>query len=103
MIVPENVKDRQALHIQQDAAIYVLSLTPRSKVEHGLAKGRKAYVFVIEDKVKLNNNNSMETRDAAKVENESRLSIQAADGRPAELIMLDLSEKYAINNNNNNN
>ncbi len=98
VIVPENIKNGQALHIHQDAAIYVSSLTPGSRVEHKLAKDRKANVFVIEGKVKLNDNNSIETRDATKVENENRLSIQA-DGRPAELILLDLPEKYAVNNN----
>ena len=94
VIVPEDVQDGQALHIHQDAAIYVSSLAPGSRVEHTLAKGRKAYVFVIEGSVKLNGN-PMETRDAARIENESNLTIQA--GEPAELILLDLPEKYAIN------
>jgi hypothetical protein len=95
VILPENAKDDQALHIHQDAAIYVSSLAPGSRVEHRLASSRKAYVFVIEGKVKLNNS-AMETRDAAKIENENKLAIQA--DRPTELILLDLPEKYAINN-----
>jgi redox-sensitive bicupin YhaK (pirin superfamily) len=95
VIVPENAGDGKALHIHQDAAIYVSSLAPGSKVEHRLAEGRKAYVFVIEGRVKLNDN-TMETRDAAKVENEGSLQIQAE--KPTELILLDLPEKYAINN-----
>jgi redox-sensitive bicupin YhaK (pirin superfamily) len=95
VIVPENATDGQALHIHQDAAIYVSSLAPGNKVEHKLAGGRKAYVFVIEGSVKLNNH-PMETRDAARVENETKIAIQA--DRPTELILLDLPEKYAINN-----
>jgi quercetin 2,3-dioxygenase len=95
VIVPENEKDGQALHIHQDAAIYISSLAPGSRVEHRLAKGRKAYVFVIDGRAKLNGS-AAETRDAARVENESRLEIQA--DRPTELILLDLPEKYAINN-----
>jgi redox-sensitive bicupin YhaK (pirin superfamily) len=95
VIVPEHTKDGQALHIHQDALIYISSLTPGSHVEHTLAKDRKAYVFVIEGRVKLNNN-VMETRDAAKIENDNILSIQA--DRPTELILLDLPDKYAINN-----
>jgi hypothetical protein len=94
VIVPEDVQDGQALHIHQDAAIYVSSLAPGSRVEHTLARGRKAYVFVIEGSSKLNGN-PMETRDAARIENESNLTIQA--GEPTELILLDLAEKYAIN------
>jgi quercetin 2,3-dioxygenase len=95
VIVPENTNDGQALHIHQDAAIYVSSLEAGSKVEHKLAQGRKAYVFVIDGKVQLGNN-SMETRDAARIENEDKISIKA--DKPAELILLDLPEKYAINN-----
>jgi hypothetical protein len=38
----------------------------------------------------------METRDAAKVEKDDLLSIQAE--RPTELILLDLPDKYVINN-----
>ncbi len=95
VIVPENANDGQALHIHQDAAIYVSSLAKGSKVEHKLPQGRKAYVFVIDGKVQLNDN-PMQTRDAAKIENESKISIHA--DKPTELIMLDLAEKYAINN-----
>lgn len=95
VIVPENEKDGQALHIHQDTRFYISSLSPGSAVEHNLAKHRKAYVFVIEGSVKLNNT-AMGTRDAAKIENESRLAIKAE--KPTELILLDLPEKYAINN-----
>jgi len=94
VIVPENTNYGQALHIHQDAAIYVSSLGFGNRVEHKLGKGRKAYVFVIEGETKLNGN-AMGTRDAAKVENEN-ITIQA--DKPTELILLDLPEKYAINN-----
>jgi redox-sensitive bicupin YhaK (pirin superfamily) len=95
VVLPENEKDGQALHIHQDATIYVSSLSPGSKVKHRIGEGRKAYVFVIDGKIQLNNN-SMQTRDAAKVEQEDKVSIHA--DRPTELILLDLPEKYAINN-----
>jgi len=95
VIVPENEQNGQALHIHQDAAIYVSSLTPGSKVEYNLAKHRMAYVFVIEGKAKLNNN-LMVTRDSAKIENEIKLTIKAEI--PTELILLDLPEKYVVGN-----
>jgi hypothetical protein len=38
----------------------------------------------------------MNTRDAARVENERNIEISAS--APTELILLDLPEKYAINN-----
>jgi quercetin 2,3-dioxygenase len=95
VIVPEGAKGDQALHIHQNAVIFVSALAPGKKVEHNLAKDRKAYVFVIEGKVKLNKN-TMETRDAAMIGDESRLEIQAE--KQTELVLLDLPEKYAINN-----
>lgn len=94
VIVPEGTNNGHALHIHQDAAIYVSSLSAGSKVDHGLAGDRKAYVFVIEGQIGLNNI-SMSTRDAAMVEKESAMSIRA--DRPTELILLDLPEKYAVN------
>lgn len=95
VIVPESVTDGGALHIHQDASIYVSSLSNGAKVEHRLAPGRKAYVFVIEGNASLNNI-SVKTRDAARVENEGNISITAT--APTDLILLDLPEKYAINN-----
>ena len=95
VIVPENSADGGALHIHQDASIYVSSLNRGAKVDHKLAPGRKAYVFVIDGSVDLNGK-KMESKDAARVEKEGRLDIRA--DKPSELILLDLPEKYAINN-----
>jgi len=96
IVVPENVSNGPALHIHQDASIYVSSLADGGRVEHKLPQGRKAYLFVIDGKIQLNDRNSLETRDVARIENETKLSIKA--DRPTELILLDLPEKYAINN-----
>jgi len=95
VIVPENSSDGGALHIHQNASIYVSSLSKRAKVRHELASGRKAYVFVIDGDASVNGN-AMKTRDAARVENERNIEISA--NAPTELILLDLPEKYAINN-----
>ena len=95
VIVPENATDGGALHIHQNASIYVSSLTKGAKVRHELASGRKVYVFVIDGDASVNGN-AMKTRDAARVENERNIEISAS--APTELILLDLPEKYAINN-----
>lgn len=95
VIVPEGASNNGALHIHQNASIYVSSLGKGAKVRHQLAPERKAYVFVIEGNASVNGN-SMETRDAAMIENERNIEIAAA--APTELILLDLPEKYAINN-----
>jgi quercetin 2,3-dioxygenase len=95
VIVPQGVSDGNALHIHQDASIYVSSLNSGSSVKHKLAEGRKAYVFVISGSATINGV-PVKTRDAARLEDESNISIQALS--PTELILLDLPEKYAINN-----
>lgn len=98
VVMPENAKeDGQALHMHQDSAIYVSYLTKEgSKAEHALALWPKTYLFVIDARAQLLNGSTIETRGAAKIEKEGKLSIQAE--KPTELILLDLPEKYAINN-----
>ena len=95
VIVPENTTDGGALHIHQNASIYVSSLSKGAKVNHELGSGRKAYAFVIDGDVSTNGE-AMKTRDAARIENERNIEITAT--APTELILLDLPEKYAINN-----
>jgi quercetin 2,3-dioxygenase len=98
VVIPENAKeDGQALHMHQDSAIYVSYLTKEgSKAEHALALWPKTYLFVIDARAQLPNGSTIETRGAAKIEKEGKLSIQVE--KPTELILLDLPEKYAINN-----
>jgi redox-sensitive bicupin YhaK (pirin superfamily) len=83
--------------MHQDSAIYVSYLTKEgSKAEHALALWPKTYLFVIDARAQLPNGSTIETGGAAKIEKEGKLSIQAE--KPTELILLDLPEKYAINN-----
>ncbi|MGI0047516.1 MAG: pirin family protein [Nitrosotalea sp.] len=88
-----NVNGQLGMH--QNASFYVSSLTPRAEIFHELKPERKAYVFVMDGQIQINGT-SMQTRDAAKVEDESRLSIRAE--KPTELILVDLPEKYAVKN-----
>jgi redox-sensitive bicupin YhaK (pirin superfamily) len=95
VVVPENHIDGPALHIHQDASIYVSSIELGGKLDHDIPPGRKAYLFVIDGSIKLNGD-SLKTRDVARIENERKLSMLA--DKPTELILLDLPERYAINN-----
>ena len=95
VIVPENASNGGALHIHQNASIYVSSLSKGAKVNHELGSGRKAYAFIIDGDVSINGE-AMKTRDAARIENERNVEITAT--APTELVLLDLPEKYAINN-----
>lgn len=93
IVVPENSKI-DALHIHQDVSFHISSLTEGIQIKHELKPGRKAYAFVIDGNMKINDN-IMQTRDAAKVENENILLVKAT--KPTELLFIDLPEKYAIN------
>lgn len=85
-------KSGSELSIHQDVSFYLSSLEPEKKVEHNLESGRKAYMFVISGKISMNGN-IMETQDAAKIENTNTISIEAK--KQAELILIDLPEKYS--------
>ena len=94
VVISENTKDANALHIHQDATFYLATLTPQSQVEHKQSMQRKSYLFVINGEIKLGNN-LLHTRDAVMIEKENNLVIKAE--KPTELILIDLPEKYAIN------
>ena len=95
VVVAENTKNGNALHIHQNASFYLSTLTPGSTVEHKLGNGQKSYLFVIDGEIQVNNN-LMQTRDAAMIEKENNLIIKAE--KSTELILIDLPEKYAVNN-----
>jgi quercetin 2,3-dioxygenase len=95
VVVAENTKDGNALHIHQDASFYLSTLTPGSTIEHKLSIGQKSYLFVIDGEIHVNNN-LMQTRDAAMIERENNLIIKAE--KATEIILIDLPEKYAVNN-----
>ena len=95
IVVAKNAKDGNALRIHQEASFYLSTLTPGSMMEHKLSTGQKSYLFVIDGKIQLNSN-LMQTRDAAMIEKENNLTIKAE--MATELILIDLPEKYAVNN-----
>ncbi len=93
VIVSENSGNERTLHIHQDASFYITTLTSGTEINYELQNHRKTYVFVINGEVTLNHNN-METRDAAKVEDENSLLVKAT--KPTELLLIDLPEKYVL-------
>ncbi|MGI0007450.1 MAG: hypothetical protein ACREAR_05575 [Nitrosotalea sp.] len=94
VVVSENDPNASALHLHQDAAFYLSTLTANGQVQHTLEPGRKSYLFIINGKIKLGNH-AMQTRDAAMISHENNLVIRAEE--PTELILIDLPEKYAAN------
>jgi redox-sensitive bicupin YhaK (pirin superfamily) len=95
VVVSENTPNTNALHIHQDAEFYLATLAAGNKIEHKLAPGRQSYLFVIDGKIKLGND-TLNTRDAAMVSKENNLMMHAES--PTELILVDLPEKYVVNN-----
>ena len=75
------------VHIHQDATLYVSRLEPDEKLNHMLGDGRRAYAFVIDGEVEINES-TLSVGDVAKVSAEQRLLLAAS--RASELILLDL-------------
>lgn len=95
VVVSENTLNSNALHIHQDAAFYLATLDANHQVEHKLGPRRQSYLFVIDGKIKLGND-ILQTRDAAMISKEDDIVIRAEV--PTELILIDLPEKYPVNN-----
>lgn len=77
-----------AVLVHQDAHVFVSHLEAGRLVEHRLAEGRGAYLYVIEGDVSANDG-AMSTGDAAQATEETAIAIQAASD--AELILVDVS------------
>jgi hypothetical protein len=88
--VPAGKKANGAVSIQQDATIYTSLLQPGQKVTHALGSGRRAYIFVIDGKLKVNGK-TIEKGDQARVSAEKELKLAAADPKTsADFLLLDL-------------
>jgi len=94
VIVPENAENGDALKIHQDASFYLSTITPQNSVRYNIKAGRMTYIFVIDGKAKIGND-IIQTRDAVMLQNESSVDIAAQD--KTELILVDLPEKFAVN------
>ncbi len=75
------------LAIDQDATIYVSTLSVGQRVAHHSAAGRKAYLFVIKGALKLNGQ-ALSAGDQARIDSEPDLAIEAT--ADTELMLLDL-------------
>lgn len=94
VISPKNSNQKDRLAISQDATFYISNLETGHVQTYNLQKGRIAYFFVIEGKITLNDK-VLYTRDAAQIENEEVLNLQAQ--RDTELILIDLPVQYKKN------
>ena len=94
IIGPVSLDKKDSLAIHQDAAFYISNIEEGSEIVYTPAKGRIAYLFVIEGKATLNGK-VLNTRDAAKIENEETLKIKGQ--KETDLILIDLPVQYRKN------
>jgi quercetin 2,3-dioxygenase len=94
VVAPDNTMTENSLHIHQDVYFFVSVLSEGAQVNRKLDLSRKAYLFVIDGMIEANGN-IMKRQDAARIENEERLSIESR--MQSELLLIDLPEKYVFN------
>ena len=80
--------DGDAVLVHQDAHVFVSRMNAGRSVEHPLAPGRGAYLYVIEGDVGVNGER-METGSAAQITDEERAEIAASS--TSELILVDVA------------
>lgn len=73
--------------VHQDAAVYLSSMNPGTKLEHAFDAGHGAYLYVIEGALRLNDE-KLETGDAAKISDEPAITLEAE--APTELLMVEV-------------
>jgi hypothetical protein len=78
---------KDALPINQNAAIHVSSLDAKKKLLHEFEKGYGAYFYVIKGKITLNGK-QLNEGDAAKIHKEKEIEAQAQ--KKSELIMIEV-------------
>lgn len=79
--------DGEAVLVHQDASVYVSSLSQGTSVSHPLGEGRGAYLYVISGTIALNGE-PMKTGDAAAIEREPQIVIEADES--TELVLVDV-------------
>ena len=88
-----NSNVENTLRVNQDVRMYTSSLEKEKQLGYKLQDNRKSYLFVIDGALKVNNQ-FLETRDSAMIENEE---IDIFAQKPSEIILIDLPEKFVVN------
>ena len=92
VVEQDHTMNENSLHIHQDVYFFVSALSEGAQVSRNLGSSRKAYLFVIDGRIEANGY-TIKTRDAARIENENSLSIEAV--MPTELLLIDLPGKFS--------
>lgn len=76
-----------AVKVHQDVTFYVSNVSPESQIRHELAKGRRAYLYVIDGDVEVNEH-KLSTGDQARITDQTQLQISSS--KTSEIILIDL-------------
>lgn len=77
----------EGVKVYQDATFYVSSLRPGQELTHALGAGRRAFLYVIDGALSVNNE-SLNRNDQARIIGEAQLHLAAT--QPSEIILIDL-------------
>jgi quercetin 2,3-dioxygenase len=77
----------EAVSVHQDANVYVSSLPAGASVSHKFGQENGGYLYLIEGAIRLNGE-ELRTGDAAKIEDEPEINIEAIE--PSELILAEV-------------
>jgi quercetin 2,3-dioxygenase len=83
--------ENDPVRVHQDAAVYVSQLAPGRTVTHDFGPERAGYLYLIEGRAMVGAE-ELSTGDAAKIQDESQLRIEAND--PSELILVDVPLRF---------
>ena len=86
-VVVSGTEREGAMHIHQDAELLTTLLEPGESREHALGANRRAYVHIVSGEVTVNGE-TLRTGDAAKLEQETRIALQAQ--ATSEVLLFDL-------------
>jgi redox-sensitive bicupin YhaK (pirin superfamily) len=79
------------VRVHQDAAVFVSRLSPGTAVSHDLRPGRGGYLYLIEGRASVGPE-ELSTGDAATIQDEAQLRIEAKEG--SELILVDVPLRF---------
>lgn len=76
-----------AVKVHQDVTFYVANVRAEDQIKHELARGRRAYLYVIDGDVAVNDH-QLSAGDQARITDETQLEISSS--KPSEIILIDL-------------
>lgn len=87
-IASSSPEEGKIAHVHQDMAIYLTELEAGGRAEFRQSPERKTFAFVLEGELRLSGAETLERRDAARIEEESELVFESAGG--ARIMLIDL-------------